>query len=65
MSYGLKASSCHPLIVNQHVAIHNVQLIFVSVQRTAQIISLRIFLQTGIMVDGDSTLMAVAAILRS
>ena len=32
--------------------LHNVQLIFVSVQRTAQLISFRIFLQTRKMVDG-------------
>ena len=41
------------VILNQNVTIYvrNVQLIFVSVQRTVQT-SFRIFLQTTIMVDG-------------
>ena len=40
------------VILNQNVYnLHNVQLIFVSVQRTVQT-SFRIFLQTRIIVDG-------------
>ena len=58
LKHGYSKPKCHNL--------HNVQLIFVSVQRTAQT-GFRIFLQTRIMVDGakcnnqDST---VAAILK-
>ena len=43
LKHGYSKPKCHDL--------HNVQLIFVSLQRTAQTRS-RIFLQTGIMVDG-------------
>ena len=55
MAYGLKASSCDPLKHGYSKTkchnLHNVQLIFVSVQITAQI-SFRICLRTRIMVDG-------------
>ena len=45
--------------------LHNVQLTFVSVQRTAQT-SFRIFLHTRIIVDdANSTVMKISAILRS
>ena len=43
LEHGYSKPKCHNL--------HNVQLFFVSVQRTAQT-SFRIFLQTRIMVDG-------------
>ena len=55
--HGYSKSKCHNL--------HNVQLFFVSVQRTAQT-SFRIFLQTRIMVEGaKSRVMVEAAIFKS